>query len=189
MTPTDEAAFTEFVREHGDSLLRYARLLVPDPAEAEDLLQVALLRVVGHWSQQLRSPQAYTRGVLLNLVRDRARRRHLVPVPVPEPADPGRPDVDPGPDPAEAISARARLDQVLSGLPPRQRMTVVLRVLEGLSEAETAAALDCSPGTVKSNLSRGLANARAALERRPDHHSPPRRPENRPKTDPERSPR
>jgi RNA polymerase sigma-70 factor (sigma-E family) len=177
VTPTDEAAFTAFVREHGDSLLRYARLLVPDQAEAEDLLQVALLRVVGHWSEQVRSPQAYARGVLLNLVRDRARRRHLVPVPVPEPTDPARPHVDPGPDPAEAISARARLDQVLSSLPPRQRMTVVLRVLEGLSEAETAEAMGCSAGTVKSNLSRGLANARAALERSPDQPSQPRRPE------------
>ncbi len=167
MTPTDEAAFTEFVREHGDGLLRHARLLMPDEVEAEDVLQVALLRVLKHWSDQLRSPEAYARTVLVNICRDRARRRHLVPVPVPELGEPARVVVDPGPDPAEAISARARLDQVLSALPPRQRVTVVLRVLEGLSEAETAAALGCSPGTVKSNLSRGLANARAALERSP----------------------
>jgi RNA polymerase sigma-70 factor (sigma-E family) len=168
VTPIHEAEFTEFVRTHGDALLRYARLLVPDEVEAEDVLQVALLRVLKHWPEQLRSPEAYARSVLVNLGRDRARRRHLVPVPVPESSDPTGGDLAPGPDPADAISARARLDQVLAALPPRQRVTVVLRVLEGLSEAETAAAMGCSAGTVKSNLSRGLANARAALERSPD---------------------
>lgn len=160
VTPSEEQDFTEFVRAHGDHLLRFARLLVPDAAEAEDVLQTALLRLAKHWARRLESPEAYVRAALVNLAKDRGRRSHLVPVPT---------DADPdlstaGSDPAEAIAARAHLDQILATLPPRQRVTVVLRVVDGLSEAETAALMQCSPGTVKSNLARGLDKVRAALK-------------------------
>jgi RNA polymerase sigma-70 factor (sigma-E family) len=151
-------AFTEFVRSHGDRLLRLARLLVPNTADAEDLLQAALLRLARHWSRGLVSPQGYVRIALVNLAKDRGRRRHLVAVPVE--SDPG---VTVGVDHADAIASRAQLDQLLAALPPRQRITVVLRVLDGLSEAETAQAMGCAPGTVKSNLSRGLDKIRTAL--------------------------
>lgn len=158
MTPTDEQAFAAFVRLRGDALLRYARLLVPDPAEAEDVLQVALMRVVKHWPKRLEAPEAYVRAAVLNIVKDRARRRHLVPVPT-EASDRSGDDVDYG----EAIAAGVRLERLLESLPPRQRTTVVLRVIEGLSEAETAVAMDCSAGTVKSNLARGLDKVREVL--------------------------
>lgn len=58
MTPSQEQEFTSIVRENGDRLLRYARLLVPDPAEAEDVLQTALLRLVRHWPKHLQRPEA-----------------------------------------------------------------------------------------------------------------------------------
>ncbi|MFG2053646.1 SigE family RNA polymerase sigma factor [Micromonospora sp. NPDC048930] len=159
MTPSEEQAFTQFVQAHGTRLLRLARLLVPDATEAEDLLQTALLRLANHWSRRLDSPEGYVRTTLVNLVKDRSRRSHLVPVPVP--ADPDRATA--GPDHAEAIVARAQLDQILGLLPPRQRVAVVLRVIDGLSEAETASLMRCSTGTVKSNLARGLEKVRAAL--------------------------
>jgi RNA polymerase sigma-70 factor (sigma-E family) len=159
MTPSDELEFTAFVRARGDELLRYARWLVPDAAEAEDLLQVALLRLTRHWSRGIEAPEAYVRTTMLNLARDGGRRRHLVPVP----AQPAHDVVARGSDHAEAALAQARLDEVLAVLPPRQRTTVVLRILEGRSEAETALAMGCSPGTVKSNLARGLDKVRLAL--------------------------
>jgi RNA polymerase sigma factor (sigma-70 family) len=159
MTPTDEQAFAAFVRLRGDALLRYARLLVSDPAEAEDVLQVALMRVVRHWPKRLEAPEAYVRAAILNTVKDRARRRHLVPVPA-EASDHLSSDDR---DYAEAVAAGARLERLLEPLPPRQRTTVVLRVIEGLSEAETATAMECSAGTVKSNLARGLDKVREGL--------------------------
>jgi RNA polymerase sigma-70 factor (sigma-E family) len=161
VTPSEEQDFTEFVRTHGDRLLRFARLLVPDAAEAEDVLQIALLRLTRHWSKRLRSPEAYVRAALVNLAKDRGRRSHLVPVP----AESGDEPPVAGSDPAEAIAARTHLDQLLAALPPRQRVAVVLRVVDGLSEAETAALMRCSVGTVKSNLARGLDKVRAALTR------------------------
>jgi RNA polymerase sigma-70 factor (sigma-E family) len=160
VTPTEERDFTQFVREHGDQLLRLARWLVPDAAEAEDLLQVALLRLTRHWSRRLDAPLAYARATLVNLAKDRGRRSHLVPVPME--SGPEQPTGDA--DHAEALVAQARLDDILAALPPRQRVTVVLRVVDGLSEVETAALMGCSPGTVKSNLARGLDKVRAALE-------------------------
>ena len=160
MKASDEVEFTAFVREHGDGLLRFARLLVPDAIEAEDLLQTALLRLSRRWSGGLDAPVAYTRTTLVNLAKDGTRRRHLVPPPV-EVAEPNHrvPDCDF----AEAIAARDRLDTLLAALPPKQRATVVLRVIDGLSETETAQMLGCSPGTVKSNLARGLDKIRDHL--------------------------
>jgi len=159
VTPADELAFTQFVRDRGDDLQRYTRWLIPDAAESEDALQVALLRLARRWSDAISSPDAYVRVILRNLATDRARRRHLVPVPTLD----KRQLAEETPDHADALAAQSELDEILAILPPRQRVTVVLRVLEGLSEAETAVALDCSPGTVKSNLARGLQRAREAM--------------------------
>lgn len=151
-----EEQFAAFVRGSGDRLLRFARLLILDPGDAEDALQVALLRLVKHWHRGIDAPEAYVRAALVNLAKDNARRRHLVPVPVD--LDKGRAEASP--DHAEAYAARARLDQLLAELPPRQRISVVLRVIEGCSEAETAELMGCSKGTVKSSLARGLSRLR-----------------------------
>lgn len=160
MKASEEVEFTAFVRTHGDSLLRYARLLVPDAVEAEDLLQTALVRVSRHWSDGLDAPVAYVRTILVNLAKDGARRRHLVPIPVQRV---GPDERAPEACPAEAMAARERLDTLLATLPPRQRATLVLRVFDGLSEAEAAEALGCSKGTIKSNLSRALDKVRTQL--------------------------
>jgi RNA polymerase sigma-70 factor (sigma-E family) len=154
---SEEIEFTAFVREHGDGLLRYARLLVPDAVEAEDLLQTALLRLSRRWSDRVDAPVAYVRTTLVNLAKDGARRRHLVPRPTEMIVVD---QVEPDSDMADAIAARERLDIMLSLLPPKQRVTVILRVVDGMSEAETAQMLGCSPGTVKSNLARGLDKIR-----------------------------
>jgi len=68
----------------------------------------------------------------------------------------------PGPpvDPATAVDLRDAVVRVLVRLPPRQRAVLVLRYFEQLSEAETAEALGCSVGTVKSATARGLARLR-----------------------------
>lgn len=153
----DEAGFSEFVREHGDALLRTTRLLVRDPHEAQDVLQVALLRLSRHWPVE--HPQAYLRRTLVNLSRDRGRRRHLVP----EPAQAHQERSVGVPDHADAHASQTALEQLLAQLPARQRAAVVLRVVEGLSQAEAAAALRCAPGTVASNLARGLARLRTHL--------------------------
>ncbi len=157
MRDADAEDFSAFVRERGDELLRFARRLIPDAGEAEDALQTALLRMTSHWPKD--HPEAYVRAALMNLAKDRARRRHLVAVPTQDLLDGAEIDVDH----ADALEAQARLDALLATLQSKQRITVVLRVLDGLSEAETAVSMGCSPGTVRSNLARGLDKARMAL--------------------------
>jgi RNA polymerase sigma factor (sigma-70 family) len=65
----------------------------------------------------------------------------------------------------DAVDAR-RIDlyRALDTLTRRQRDVVVLRYIADLSEADTADALGCAPGTVKSHATRGLAALRAALD-------------------------
>ena len=68
-------------------------------------------------------------------------------------------------DTADEVVRRAELLQALLALPFRQRATVVLRYLEGLSERETAGVLGCSEGTVKSQSARGPSALRTFLSR------------------------
>jgi RNA polymerase sigma factor (sigma-70 family) len=120
-------------------------------------LQSALLRLCRHWPVQ--SPEAYLRRTLVNLAKDRGRRKHLVP----DPAELADRALTRLPDPADAVASQAAIEHLMRSLPPKQRAAVVLRVLEGLSESEAAAAMGISLGTAKSNLSRGLARLRELL--------------------------
>ena len=64
---------------------------------------------------------------------------------------------------ADAVATRQTLAVGLRQVPPRQRAVLVLRYLEGLDVAATAAAMRCSEGTVKSQTAHGLTALRAAL--------------------------
>jgi DNA-directed RNA polymerase specialized sigma24 family protein len=65
-----------------------------------------------------------------------------------------------GPDLTAAVDLRDALMRILRMLPPQQRAVIVLRYWEQLTQAETAAVLGCSEGTVKSAASRGLGRMR-----------------------------
>ena len=67
-------------------------------------------------------------------------------------------------DSAGAIEDRDLLVRGLADLPPRQRAVLVLRYFEDLTEAQIAAVLGCTAGTVKSQAARGLARLRAAVD-------------------------
>ncbi|WP_261566496.1 SigE family RNA polymerase sigma factor [Frankia gtarii] len=159
MRERDERAFEEFVAHSGDRLLRSAVLLVGDRGAAEDLLQGALERTYRHWPRvSTGQPEAYVRRVLVNAAASRWRRRRIREVPW-EPATAG---VAGQPDHAERLVQRDGLIQALLTLPVRQRAVLVLRYLDDLPEAEVAAVLGCSVGSVKSQASRGLARLRAS---------------------------
>ena len=162
MNKDEERAFTDFVTHASPRLLAFAHLLMGDRGEAEDALQVALMRLTRHWHRELAAPTAYVRKALVNIARDRARRRHLVPLLTRS----GR-SIELGAEDGPPTSlVRESIEELLEGLPARQRMAVVLRVVEGCSEAETAVLMRCAPGTVKSNLARGLHQLRANHARR-----------------------
>jgi RNA polymerase sigma-70 factor (sigma-E family) len=149
--------FAAFVTTWSPALLRVAFLLTSDRGEAEDLLQTALLKTARHWSRlsDREAAYPYVRRVLVTTHTSWRRRRRVHEVlldQLPERA---------ASEPAAIEAGRAL--QALEQLPPRMRAVVVLRCYEGLSEAETAEALGCSLGSVKSQASRGLARLRELL--------------------------
>jgi len=153
--------FREFARDRAWPLQQSAYLLCGDWHSAQDVVQETLIKAYRHWPRVKRAdnPDAYVRGILLNEVRDRWRRPEKA-VPVPRfAAEPAVPDA------SDDIARRDRLLQALLELPPQQRLTVVLRYLEDMTQVETAKLLGCSEGTVKSQSSRALATLRKFLTR------------------------
>jgi len=150
---TGRVSFESFVAASGDRLLRTAYLLTRDHGLAEDLLQTALTRSWPRWRRIDGDPEPYVRRVLVNTYASWWRRRWNGEKPTEV-----LPEV--GHDPHEAHADRQDLWTALGRLPRRQRAAVVLRYYEGLTEAETAAVLGCSVGTVKSQTSRALARLR-----------------------------
>jgi RNA polymerase sigma-70 factor (sigma-E family) len=157
----EQQAFEAFVADASARLVRTAYLLCGDRGHAEDLVQTALLRTARRWPRARRQPEAYARRVLVNLAKDRwrtlGRRVHEVS---------GDRDVVPdlGVDQDDLVLERQWLLAAVRRLPPGQRAVLVLRFLDDLSVAETAAALECSAGTVKSQTSRALDRIRDVLD-------------------------
>jgi RNA polymerase sigma-70 factor (sigma-E family) len=150
--------FDVFVRDASPQLLRLAVRLTGDAQLAEDLVQLALWRVARRWHRARDNPAAYARTTLLNLSTDhwRARAVRVREVSGVVPDVPSH-DEQPGFG-DEALLAAIRK------LPPRQRAVVVLRYWEDLSVEETATAMGCTTGTVKSTASKALAHLRRHLE-------------------------
>ena len=98
-------------------------------------------------------PDAYLRRILINTSHRRFRRHRVTE----QPGDPPETAVE---GPADLVGERTALLAALRQLPPRQRAVVVLRYWEDLTDAQIGAALGCSPGTVRSQLSRALAKLR-----------------------------
>lgn len=151
----DRLGFDEFVRARRQALLRTAYLLTGQHADAEDLVQAALIKAVPHWRKIADNPEPYVRRILARESVSRWRRRRWREVSsdaLPETAT-GDPDV----------AAREDLRRALASLAPRQRAVIVLRYFEDLSEAETADALDIAVGTVKSQTRDALRVLRQRL--------------------------
>lgn len=160
MRAADDADFSTFVAASSRRLLRMAYLLTGEFAEAEDVLQVALERAYVRWPAIRRKdvPEAYVRKMIVTAAIDEGRRRRLRSAPLDETQLPGTPD------PAvEGLAGRTALMRCVRELPPRQRAVLVLRYFDDLTEADTAKALGCTVGTVKSQHSRAMARLRALM--------------------------
>ena len=154
--------FDEFVADNLEQLLKTAYLITWDAGEAEDLVQECLFKVARRWPRVRGMAQrgAYARRVLVNLAIDGARGHNR-----------RRSELDwalsvadrPARDVLAGFETRAELLDALERLTPRQRAVLVLRYFNDFTEAQTAEVLGCSPGTVKSSASRGLARLREVL--------------------------
>lgn len=156
-----DPSFDEFVSRRSPGLLRSAYLLAGDRAEAEDLIQLTLVRTARRWQAAREAPDAYAYRVLLNLLHDRRRSvgRRVRELPL----DGRAAEFRAAPDHADAVSERDAIIRALKLLAPRQREVVVLRFFADLSVAETAAAIGASQRSVKTHTSRALARLRELL--------------------------
>ena len=156
-----DAAFTEFAAASRARLRSTAYLLCGDWDRASDHVQEGLLRVYVAWPRLLRNggELAYARKAVVSAFLDSRRRRSSTERPSADHQDRAT-----GEDVAAAVADREALMTALTRLPQRQRACVVLHYFEELDVRETAAALGCSEGTVKSQTSRALASLRAMFD-------------------------
>jgi RNA polymerase sigma-70 factor (sigma-E family) len=160
VSTTADTEFGDFMRGRWPAMVRLAYALTGDAGHAEDVAQAAFARAYASWGRVSRAgdPDAYVRRILINENRKRFRKNR-----VPEDLHGDLADTLSGGTAAgeqQGPEERQALLDALNTLGPRQRAVVVLRYWLDLSEAETAAALNCSVGTVKSQASRALATLR-----------------------------
>jgi RNA polymerase sigma-70 factor (sigma-E family) len=172
MNQDGDQEFSDFVGARLGALVRTAFLLTGNAANAEDLVQTALTRAYVHWGRIGGQPttEAYVRRTMVNTYTSWWRRHRGRESLVKDFVEGARRDL---PDDLEAVIARSTLWPHLARLPRGQRAVVVLRYYEDLTEAQIAQTLGISPGTVKSQCSKGLASLRAALQQEADQDAVP----------------
>lgn len=151
----DQGAFTDYVTARRPALVRTAYLLCGEAHLAEDLVQGALIKAVGHWKRIGDNPEPWLRKVMVNdhisgWRRHRGREKLTDELP-------------------ERITSHTDADRdltlavALATLAPRQRAVVVLRYYDDLTELETAKILGVSVGTVKSQHRDAIARLRTLV--------------------------
>jgi RNA polymerase sigma-70 factor (sigma-E family) len=153
-----ESEFREFVGAQMEALRGLAYLTCGDWQHAEDAVLAALARLYLKW-HRIDNHGSYARTAVVRAAIDETRRpwrrrEESVSHAMPDPAIPDR---------TGAVDDRLQMRAALTQLPPRLRAVLVLRFLEGLSVQQTAEALGCPEGTVKSYTSRGLDELRRIL--------------------------
>ncbi len=172
-----ERQLNQFLADVERRALRIAEIAVRDRDEALDLVQNAMIKLARNYVERPSeewTPLFYR--ILQNGIRDWHRRqfvRNKVMVffgggsqaesdydPIASAPDPG------GRTPDETLQAQQaieHLEHAIANLPTRQREAFMLRMFEGLSVADTATAMVCSQGSVKTHYSRALHALRDAL--------------------------
>jgi RNA polymerase sigma-70 factor (sigma-E family) len=159
----ERGSLSELYVAYAPDALRLAFLLTGDRALAEDLVQDAFVRLVGRL-RHIREPNAfwtYLRRTIVNLATSHFRHRRV------ERAYLERVAATPEAHANDNDELDESMHRVLVELPKRQRAAIVLRFYEDLSDVQAAAALECSPGTVRSLTSRGMQALREGLEGMP----------------------
>lgn len=155
MSDQDRDEFADFAAARSSALFRTAYLMVGDHGLAQDLLQEALTKTYVAWPRlrDVSSAEPYTRKAIVTTAISWKRRKAWY----------GERPVEHLPEtaaPADDVELRDLVWRELLALPTRQRAALVLRFYEDLSEAQIAEAMGCARGTVKSQISQGVAKLR-----------------------------
>lgn len=159
-----EAQVATLFDEHYTRLRDLAYVILGDRNLAEEIVMEAFLKTFTGWGRirDLDRADAYLRRAVVNLCRSKIRRKV---VEARSNAITYRRDERKAPDWDPEIHEESReLWAAVRGLPPRQRACIVLRYVEDLAEGDIAEILDCSVGTVRSQLSRARRKLETSLE-------------------------
>ncbi|WP_199035979.1 SigE family RNA polymerase sigma factor [Glycomyces salinus] len=155
-----EAEFRAFATAQRASLRKYAFLLCADWYEADDIVQKSLTKLFAAWKRvDPGGASAYARKIVTNTYLSHLRRSWVRR----ERATGDLPDRGTADTPQDDIDRQLEMADALNGLPPRQRATLILRYWEQLSVEETANAMGCSTGTVKSQTSKAIGTLRRTM--------------------------
>ena len=160
--PAADQAMVRLYRRNFNGLVRLASVVLRDTATAEEVVQDAFINMHRGW-HRLRDEEnalAYLRQAVVNRARSVLRHRVIVERNAPK----AMPDLPSAEDGAISMFERAAVIDALRDLPGRQREALILRYYADLSEAEIAAAMGISKGSVKSHTARGMTALRTALE-------------------------
>ncbi len=159
--------FPALVAAYQDRLYRFALRLSGSPQDAEEITQDALIRAYralgGFADQRMRElqlrPWMYT--IAMNVFRNRARVNRVATIGL----DGSEAQVSGsnGSAPQEDHATRLVIEEMIRSLPEHNRVSLVLRHIEGLSYAEIASIVEQPIGTVKANVHRALASLRHEL--------------------------
>jgi RNA polymerase sigma factor (sigma-70 family) len=154
------ASFEDFFELEHENLFGALYLLTGNRSDAEDLMQLAFLKVWERWTvvQEMDSPTGYLYRTALNTFRSQRRRaltatRHAIRQVIP---------VGPSESP-ERVDVRDEVDRALAALTGRQREAVVLVDLLQFPADEAANLLHIAPSTLRVQLARGRERARTEL--------------------------
>lgn len=167
------ATLEQFLSGVSARAFRFAELGLRQREDALDAVQDAMMRMLGYRERPAAEWTPLFWSILRRRIVDLQRRsafrlRWLQPAVARADGDDASIDwADAGPDPARSQDSReayARMAAALSALPRRQREAFSLRVLEELDVAQTAQAMGCSEGSVKTHLSRARETLQRQLE-------------------------
>lgn len=167
----------DFLRDVQRRAFRLAEIQLGHPEDAVDAVQDAMLRLVSHYRNKPADewPPLFW-GILRRRIVDLQRRRKVRSIIVgwlgggrDQDGEelPGWEPADTAPEPPGRLQdaqSYAEMSAAVQALPQRQREAFLLRVLEGMDVAETAMAMGCSQGSVKTHLSRAMGSLRLRLE-------------------------
>ncbi|MFQ5558190.1 MAG: SigE family RNA polymerase sigma factor [Acidimicrobiales bacterium] len=162
----DKDAILAVYDTHHRDLVRFAALVAPEPAMAEDLAHEAFVKLYGAW-RRIDDPSraaAYLRSTVVNLARARARHLGVIRRNRPEP----RPDAASAESNALVKAERDQVILALRRLSDRQRACLVLRHYEDRTESEIARILGISIGSVRTHVHRGMQALQGILSREDD---------------------
>ena len=159
-----DRAIAQLFDENYGSLCDLAFLILGDRYVAEEIVQEALLKTYSGWGRirDKRRTDVYLKRAVVNLCRSKIRRKVIE---ARQNAVHYRreelkaPDWDP-----DVHETQREVWQAVKELPPRQRTAIILHYMQALPESEIAEVMDCSVGTVRSQLSRARVKLAAMLE-------------------------